>query len=132
MTSQQQEEGRLRTHPAERFAAAEQVLDIEEIHEQLMSEPHPGLAGHRQIAILKKGPLTQVYFVFDEGGCMPDHSADGLVTIYAIDGEFAVTTAAARHILEPNMVLVLEPGIEHRVDALMPGRMLLTVYLAER
>ncbi len=133
MTEQQQpgEEARLRRHPRERFAASERVLDLEKVDRELMQEAHPALDGRRQIALNKNGPVTQVFFHFEKGGFMPEHAADGYVTIHVLDGAFRITTPDAVHELDAQMMLLLDPCIPHRVEAVEAGRMLLTVCLAE-
>lgn len=131
MTEQrsEEEEGRLRKHPRERFAAAERVLDLGQIYEDLVKEEHEALDGRRQIAVNKKGPVTQVFFYFEKNGFMPEHAADGYVTIHVLEGDFTITTPDAVHVLTSNMVLLLDPCVAHRVDANEVGRMLLTVCL---
>lgn len=130
MTNQQpEEESRLRKHPRERFAPAERVLDLQVTCDKLVNENHPSLDGRRQMTVNKKGPITQVFFAFEKGGFMPEHAADGYVSIHILTGKFTITTADEAYELSANQILMLDPCVAHRVDAKEAGQMLLMVCL---
>ncbi len=131
MTNQQPEESRLRKHPRERFAASERVLDLHATRDKLVHEDHPSIDGRRQMTVHKKGPVTQVFFAFEKGGFMPEHAADGYVSIHILAGEFTITTPDEAHELSANQILLLDPCVAHRVDAREAGQMLLTVCLED-
>lgn len=123
------DQNRLRTPPRERFEGDTNVFDMERIYEQLAEEPHEGVAGHRQIALFKSGTSTVVAFLFEEGGTLPEHRADGVVTIHVIEGRLQVDTPDERHAVGEDGLLVLRPGVPHEVRATEPSKMLLTVHL---
>jgi quercetin dioxygenase-like cupin family protein len=131
MNQPQSEERRLRKHPAERFAPAVKEFDLADVHQTLVNEPHEGLDGHRQVALVKKQGVTLVYFAFEEGGKLPRHSTDGVVTIHALEGELVVDIPDGKYTLKSGQLLVIESGIEHAVYAREASRMLLTVSLDE-
>lgn len=119
---------RLRPHPQERFGAPAQVLDLPHSAQELRSEPHPAVDGHRQIALFRRGPVTLVHFVFEPGGILPEHGAEGVVTIHALAGRLVVVADDEAHTLGPGQVLALAPGVPHTVRAEVASEMLLTVH----
>jgi len=119
---------RLRPHPQERFSAPAQVLDLTRTAQELRSEPHPAVEGHRQIALFRRGPVTLVQFVFEPGGVLPEHSAEGVVTIHTLAGRLVVVADDEAHTLGPDQVLALAPGVPHTVRAETASEMLLTVH----
>ena len=120
---------RLRPHPQQRFDAPAHHFDLAAIAARLRAEPHPSVAGHRQIAIYKGEQTTLVLFAFDRDGVIPDHSADGVVTMQAIRGRLHVDGMGGSYELVPGQVLVLAPGVPHAVRATEPSEMLLTVQM---
>lgn len=125
---------RRRPPPLERFAGPERVIDLSAVATTLRQEPATAAAphGHRQTAVLHRGPVRMIVFAFDAGGHLPTHTADGLVTIHVLRGALTVSTPDARHVLGTGAVLVLEPRIPHDVVATEPADMLLTVHLEGR
>ncbi len=84
-----------RTPPRERFAATVVPLDLEAAAASLAAESHQGQSGHRQIALYKSHHTTLALFVFESGGSMPEHTAEGLVIIQALKGRLWVRTRRA-------------------------------------
>jgi len=119
---------RLRLHPQERFSAPAHVFDLTRTAEALRSEPHAAVEGHRQIAIFRRGPVTLVQFVFEPGGILPEHSAEGVVTIHVVAGKLVVVADDEAHQLGPGQLLALAPGVPHTVRAEVASEMLLTVH----
>ena len=73
----------------------------------------PGANGHRQITLLHRGPVRLVLFAFDGGGRMPQHQAQGWVTIHVMRGVLRVKTPDAEHVLNEGQLLALAPNIRH-------------------
>jgi len=121
--------GRLREHPQRRFAAPEQFFDLQAAVEHLAAEPGMMAEGHRQIALYRHGPMTVGLFIFERGGRLPDHSAEGVVILHGLSGRFEVRTAQGSHALRPGQILILAPNVKHDIAALESSRMLLTVCL---
>jgi quercetin dioxygenase-like cupin family protein len=126
------EAGRLRERPTVRFAGAEHVFDLAQEAARLRTEAHPAKDGHRQVVLFREDPVSLVLFDFDAGGVLPNHLADGIVTIHVVSGRAEVTTSSERHVLEAGSVLVLRPGISHDLTAPVPSQVLVSVYLATR
>ena len=118
---------RLRTHPHERFEGDEHLIDLVAAAQWLRHEPHAAVAGHRQIALIRSGRLTQVLFVFERGGYLKDHQADGVMTLQVLKGWLRVMTAGGEQELAPGRLLVVTPRSHLAIQAQVPAEMLLTV-----
>lgn len=121
------EDSRLRAHPRERLAAAIQRVDLREASARLRSEPHASVSGHRQLAIVRRGPVSVILFAFEEGGLLKEHQADGDVIIQVLTGQLSVTVDDEAVTLGPNALLTLAPGQPHSVRAIEDSDMLLTI-----
>lgn len=119
---------RLRTHPEDRLASAVQVVSLATTAAQLRAEAHASVAGHRQIAVFRHGPVTMLQFVFEANGLLKEHQADGVVTIHALSGRLLVIAEEEPHALGPGELVALAPGVLHSVRAIEPSEMLLTVH----
>ena len=119
---------RLRPHPEDRLASPVQVVDLAAAAAELRAEPHAPVAGHRQIAVVRHGPVTIIQFVFDEGGLLKQHRADGVVTIHVLEGRLKVIVEDEAREIGRDEIMALAPGVMHSVLALTPSDMLLTVH----
>lgn len=123
-------DSRLRTPPSERFAGSSHLFSLADALRELRAEDHPPRAGHRQITLLQRPPVTQVLFSFEADGHLDQHSARGLVTIHVLEGKLQVK-AEGEHDLVAGDVLVLDPDVPHDVRASEQSAMLLTVHLGQ-
>ncbi len=121
-------DARRRPRPSDRFAGPEHTLDIRESLRALRAEAQPGANGHRQITLMREGPVRLVLFAFDAGGRMPEHRAPGWVTIQIVRGTLQVQTPEALHRLTEGQILALAPNTPHDVEAGEEADMLLGVY----
>ncbi len=119
---------RLRPHPDQRLAAPVQFIDCTSVATSLRNEPHASVAGHRQTAVVRHGPVTMLVMAFEAGGQMKEHKADGVVTIHVLSGQLQVSVDAATHVLGVGQLLTLAPGVLHSLSANTPVDMLLTVH----
>lgn len=120
---------RLRPHPEERLAAPVQLVDLTETAAALRNEAHDSVAGHRQIAVYRHGPVTLVSFVFEPEGILKEHSTDGVVTILALSGHIRVIAEEQAYDLTAGRLLALDPNVPHTVMAVKASEMLLTVHM---
>jgi len=120
---------RLRPHPAQRFAAPQHHYDLDAVTAALKLELEAGQAGHRQQTLYKHGPTTVALFLFGHLTRLPPHRAQGVVIIQVLEGHIQVTAEDQSHDLRGGQLLVLAPGVEHDVVAMVESRMLLTVHL---
>ncbi len=118
---------RLRTHPKDRLNDAVQRISLTEAAARLRAEPHEAVAGHRQVALVRHGPVSLILFAFDRDGVLKEHSTDGEVTIHVLGGQLSVTTTGGEVLLGRGELLSLAPGQAHSVRALESSEMLLTV-----
>ena len=125
-----QDAERLREHPRQRFAPSERVIDLEEVFEALVDEPHEAIDGHRQIAIDREGPLTMVAFHFQAGATLPNHLVEGAVTLQVLEGRLEVSTPEHEFYIDGGQILALDPGVPHDVKARRESKMMMTVFLA--
>ena len=121
-------DARRRPRPSDRFAGTENALDVREALRALRAEAGPSANGHRQITLLRQGPVRLVLFAFAAGGRMPEHSAPGWVTIHVLRGALRVRTPDAQHALAEGQILALAPNVPHDVEARDEADMLLGVY----
>ncbi len=122
---------RLRAHPEERFKGRTHVFTLAAELRDLRAEERGSERGHRQIALMQHGPVTQVLFAFEAGGELREHSARGLVSIHGLEGRLRVEVDGEVHEMLPGTVLLLKPEVPHNVRADEPSAMLLTVHLME-
>lgn len=120
-----------RPHPVERFAGEEHSFDLRSVAARLRREKGTD-AGHQQETIYRFGTTTLAVFVFDAGAGLPEHRADGLVTIHLLDGAITVRTPDNAFALTPGGIVTLTPGKRHSVEAGAESAMLLTVVLDDR
>jgi quercetin dioxygenase-like cupin family protein len=119
---------RLRPHPEDRLAAPVQVVDLAAVAAGLRAERHASVAGHRQIAVMRHGPVTIILLVFDEGGLLKEHRAEGVVTIHVLSGRLQVVVDEEVREMASGELMALAPGLAHSVRALAPSELLLTVH----
>lgn len=123
------ESARLRQHPQQRFDAPAHLLDLGQIADSLRAEAHDAVSGHRQIAVYKHAQATLVLYAFEEGGEIPPHDSESVVTLHALSGRLEVAVEGGSHTLTAGQILALAPRVRHSVRAVEPGEMLLTVHL---
>lgn len=121
------EADRLRPHPKERLADPVQRVALTDAIARLRAESHHAVAGHRQVALVRHGPVSLILFVFERDGAMKEHKTDGEVTIHVLGGQLSVTVGDIEHALGPGEILSLAPGLPHSLFARVPSEMLLTV-----
>ncbi len=120
---------RRRQHPAERFHPEQHAIDLGEAAAQLLAEAPSGARTQRQKTLYRHGPVTVALFLFDRGDHMPQHVAEGVVTVHVLEGRLKMSAEGQSHDMTAGQILVLAPGVQHDVRAEEPTRMLLTVCL---
>jgi quercetin dioxygenase-like cupin family protein len=119
---------RLRQHPEDRLASPVQQVDLAAVAARLRAEPHAAVAGHRQIAVVRHGPVTVILFSFEANGLLKEHRAEGEVTIHVLGGRLEVVVDDEGRELGPGQLLALAPGVPHSIRGITPSEMLLTVH----
>ena len=121
------DDDRLREPPRDRLSGATQHVDLAHMAAALRAEPHDGTAGHRQIVVVRRGAMSVILFVFEEGGLLPDHRAPGDIIIHVLAGRLEVTLEHDSVELARGQFLSLAPNQPHSVRALERAEMLLTI-----
>jgi quercetin dioxygenase-like cupin family protein len=106
-----------------------QRVHFAEAAARLRAEPHAGVEGHRQVVLVRHGPLSLILFVFEADGILKEHQAAGEVLIEVLAGRVAVTLAHEVVQLGAGELISLAPGQVHSVRAVEASEMLLTVCL---
>lgn len=123
---------RLRTAPAERFAAHYLVFDLKREAAALETKHTTNKHGHQQKTLYKHASHSVALFVLDAGATLPEHAAAGTVTVQAIEGDLELTVINQPNQLTPGMTLVMVPGVRHSVRSDTRAVFLLQVSLEAR
>jgi quercetin dioxygenase-like cupin family protein len=103
-----------------------QVFDLNDIAVQVWAEA-PGAGDHSAIT-LRKGPnLRLVLLTMHAGSRLDEHEAFAPIALHVISGHIRVTAEGAAMDLGPDMVVTLDGGIAHSVDAVADSVCLLTL-----
>ena len=78
--------------------------------------------------ILMEDPVMRVVLVsLRAGQRLPEHAANGLVTVYAVGGHVLFYEGAECCDMVPGTLIRLAPGLPHRVEAKEDSRLLVTL-----
>lgn len=104
-----------------------QVFDLEQTHEQLRTEP--AYAAGRNAITLRKAPddMQIVLIAQQAGNVLDDHRAAGPITVHILRGRVRFATPDQSVNLSSGMMLALDGGIVHSVEALEDSVSLLTL-----
>ena len=127
--SNSDENARLRPRPQQRFAAPAELIDFAQTAAELAAEPGQTHQGHRQKMLYRHGGTSVSLFLFEAGGGLREHKANGTVLIQTLEGHLKVHADGREHELPPGRLLVMSPLVPHDVTAVGASRMLLTVSL---
>ena len=120
---------RLRPHPENRFSQPSTCVDIHAVAATLRSEPNTGERGHRQETVFKHGNVTVALFVFDRFSHLPEHVAQGIVTMHVLKGSMKISAGTVEHELKAGQMLVVNPGVRHALKAEEESEVLVSVHL---
>lgn len=105
-------------------------FDLEEEVARLTAS-EPVLNGGRSArTLIKDGSMRVTLVALGAGSRIPEHRADGPITIHAISGRVAVEAGGESRELTPGRILSLRAGVEHAVASAAGGIFLLTVALS--
>jgi quercetin dioxygenase-like cupin family protein len=103
-----------------------QVFDLEQTYEQLRAEP--AYAAGRNAITLRKGPNLQIVVLAQQAGnVLDEHRAVGPITLQVLRGRVRFATAERTADLDAGMLLALDAGIVHSVEALDDSLSVLTL-----
>lgn len=77
--------------------------------------------------LIRNGPLRATLVTIAPGGEIPEHHADGPITVQPLRGRLQFTAAGAVHDVGPGQLLSLSAGVRHAVASVSGATFLLTV-----
>ena len=95
--------------------------------ERLRREPGWRAGDRNAITLFKTPALSVVLLAVKAGARLHEHRADGTLTVQVVSGAVRVDAGGRRVDLAPGEVLVLEPGLEHALEAGPESAVLLTL-----
>lgn len=85
--------------------------------------------GRSARTLVKDGSMRVTLVALGAGSRIPEHRADGPITIHVLSGRVTVDAGGASRELVPGRILSLRAGVEHAVSSAVGGAFLLTVAL---
>lgn len=100
-------------------------LDLEEEIRRMRASPKPN--GHLGKTLLRATDMRLVLMILDRGVTMPEHLAQGSLTIHTLQGRVVVTLLDASFDLAAGQLLTIEHGVSHAMAAIEDSAVLLTL-----
>lgn len=88
-------------------------------------EPSPG--GRRARTLIKNGLIRATLVTVAAGAEIPEHQADGPITVQPLQGRLQFSAAGNTHDIGPGQLLSLGAGVRHAVASASGATFLLTV-----
>ncbi|HEU4587615.1 MAG TPA: cupin domain-containing protein [Gemmatimonadales bacterium] len=107
------------------------VLDLKDERDRVAGSAAGEPRAHTARTLLKNGPLRVTLVVLAPGGVIPEHQADGPITVQPLEGRIRFTAAGRVHELGPGQLLSAGPGVRHAVASDGGAAFLLTVVRPE-
>lgn len=86
-----------------------------------------GEAGRAARTLIKDGPLRVTLVVMQPGAAIPEHSADGPITVQPVSGSIRFAVGDTVHAVGTGGLLSVGAGVRHSVACDEPAAFLLTV-----
>ena len=83
--------------------------------------------GRSARTLVKEGPLRLTLIALGPGGDLPEHEADGPISVQVVEGQFLFSAAGREYPLREGDVLVVAAGVRHSARSENGGTFLLTV-----
>lgn len=107
---------------------AERIMEFDlpaEIH-RLQAET-TWSTGHNARTLIKYDDLRVVLTALQAGARIPEHKADGRVSVHVLSGHIQLRAAGRTFSLRPGGLLAIDQGVPHGVEALEESAFLLTI-----
>ncbi len=114
-----------RPHP-QTMAAPYMEFDLARELDQLRLEPE-WQSGHNARTLAKYDDLRIVLAALKAGARLPEHHADGRISVHVLTGHIKVRAAGRTFDLTAGRLLALERALPHEVEALEESAFLLTI-----
>jgi quercetin dioxygenase-like cupin family protein len=106
------------------------VFDLEEERERVASPSASEQRVHKARTLLKDGPLRVTLVALAPGGVIPEHQADGPITVQPLEGRVRFTAGGRVYDVGPGQLLSAGSGVRHAVASAGGAAFLLTVVKA--
>ncbi len=83
--------------------------------------------GRSSRTLLKEGPLRVTLIVLGPGGSIPEHEAQGPITIQSLRGHVDIQIGSETHTVAPHELLAVNRAVPHAVSSRDGAAFLLTV-----
>jgi quercetin dioxygenase-like cupin family protein len=103
------------------------VFDLDAIAAELRDEEAYRSGGHAARTLVREPDLRLVLIAVRASCRIAEHSADEIVAITLRAGQVALALPTGKVALMPGQCLVLEPGVQHDVEAGADSTLLLTL-----
>ena len=87
--------------------------------------------GRTARTLVKEGPLRLTLMALAKEGVLPEHRADGPVSIHVVEGDVVFTALSVEYPLRAGEVLVIASGVPHEARSASGCVFLLTVVHTE-
>ncbi len=114
-----------RPHP-QAMAAAYLEFDLAREVDQLRLEPE-WQSGRNARTLAKYNDIRIVLTVLAAGTRIPEHRADGRISVHVLTGHMRMRAAGRTFDLAAGRLLILDRGLPHEVEALEESAFLLTI-----
>jgi len=99
--------------------------DLEEEIRRMRTSPRSG--GHLGKTLLRNADMRVVLMILERGARIPDHRAEGSLTIQTLDGRVIVTLLESSFDLASGQLLAIEHDVSHALVAIEDSAVLLTI-----
>jgi quercetin dioxygenase-like cupin family protein len=107
------------------------VFDLKEERDRVAGSSASEQRVHTARTLLKNGPLRVTLVALAPGGVIPDHQAEGPITVQVLEGNIRFTAGGRVHDVGPGQLLSAGPGLRHAVASAGGAAFLLTVVKAD-
>lgn len=83
--------------------------------------------GRSARTLVKEGLMRLTLIALGPGGDLPEHSADGPISVHVVEGQFVFSAAGSQYPLHEGDVLFVAAGVRHSARSETGGTFLLTV-----
>jgi quercetin dioxygenase-like cupin family protein len=120
-----------RPHDDASLAGRDVAFDLPAEIERLKSEP-TWSSGHSARTLLKSDDLRVVLIALAAGHRIPEHKADGRISVHVLSGHVEFRTSERTFDLHAGGLVALDRAVPHDVAALEESALLLTIAWARR
>ena len=120
-----------REHDEPSLAGRHLAFDLPAEVERLKSEP-PWNSGHSARTLIRYDDLRVVLIALAAGHRIPEHKADGRVSVHVLSGHVEFRTSERTFDLRAGGLVALDRAVPHDVAALEESALLLTIAWAGR